>query len=393
MQVGLRAERSSVNGDIDKYYIFPKVAASYRWMNVMGAGIELKPRVAYGETGNQPIFGQKFTLLGTPQLGGLTGFTVAGASGSPSVEPERVKEVEIGLDGTAMNDRLTWELTSFNRNTTNLLLQRVPAPSTGFTSQVFNGGKIQNTGIEIGLGYTPILTSEVQWIARGTFTRYRSEVKDLAGLPPFRPPLSGFGGLGVTFIEVGEPLTQIIGRGFCEDFPQATCAANGIRTTAADLKIGDAAPNFRMGFTNDVTWKAATFGVVLDYQNGGNIINLTQFLYDDAETAADFGQPSYDARRRGYDNGVMQPYIESASFLKLREINIGYELPRSVTSMLSGVSSGRVSLSARNLATWQEYSGLDPEVANLGSAAIRNNLDVAPYPPSRSFFLNITLGF
>lgn len=394
LQAGLRAERSSVNGDIEKYYVFPKVAASYRIVNPMGLGIELKPRAAYGETGNLPIFGQKFTNLGTPQLGGLQGFTVAGAAGSATVEPERVKEIELGLDGSALGGNLTWELTHFNRNTTNLLLQRVPAPSTGFTSQIFNGGEIRNTGIEVGLGYTPINTASVQWITRGTFTRYRNEVVDLAGLPAFRPPLSGFGGLGVTFIEEGEPMTQLIGRGFCEDFPEETCAANGVSTTSSALKIGDTAPNFRMGFTNDVTVGPWSFSGVLDYQNGGSIINLTQFLYDDAGSAADFGSDAHTARLRGYNFGVMSPYIEDATFLKLREISIGYTLPQRFTDALNwGVETARVSLAGRNLHSWQKYSGLDPEVANLGSAAVRNNLDVAAYPPSRSFFFTIAVGF
>src|SRR5690606_1771460 len=81
LQAGLRAERSSVNGAIDKFYVFPKVSGSYRLLDLLGKGSEIKPRIAYGETGNLPLFGQKFTLLGTPQLGGATGFTVAGASG------------------------------------------------------------------------------------------------------------------------------------------------------------------------------------------------------------------------------------------------------------------------------------------------------------------------
>jgi TonB-linked SusC/RagA family outer membrane protein len=393
VQAAVRAERSSVNGDIDQYYVFPKVAASYRWMGIMGWDLELKPRLAYGETGNQPTFGQKFTLLGTPLLGGATGFTVATASGSPNVSPERVRELEAGLDGTALGGGLTWELTHFTRFTTNLLLQRVPAPSTGFTSQVFNGGKIKNAGFEAGIGYTPITTSDLQWVTRATYSHYRSRVVDLAGLPPFRPPLSGFGGLGVTFIEVGEPLTQLIGRGFCADYPDETCA-NGVRTTRTDLKIGDTAPNYRMGFVNDVTWKSITGGIVFDYQNGGSIINLTQFLYDDAGTAADFGEQSHTDRMLGYTNGVMAPYIEDATFLKLREINIGYAVPQSLTNrMRLNIDNARISLAARNLMTWQKYSGLDPEVANLGSAAVRNNLDVAPYPPNRSFFLTFSVGF
>ncbi|MGI8617789.1 MAG: SusC/RagA family TonB-linked outer membrane protein [Gemmatimonadaceae bacterium] len=385
LQGGLRAERSSVNGDIDKYFIFPKLSASFRFLNLLGAGSELKPRIAYGETGNQPLFGQKFTLLGTPLLGGQQGFTVDGASGSPEVEPERVKEIEFGLDGFARSGRLTWELTSFNRNTTNLLLIRVPAPSTGFTRRVFNGGKIQNRGFEVGLGYTPIQTPNMQWVSRATYTSYTSKVLDLAGLPPFRPNLSGFGGLGVTFIKVGQPLTQLVGRAYDE---------NGVRTTAVDIKIGNTAPDFRMGFVNDLTYKAWSLNVVFDYQRGGSIINLTQFLYDDAGTPADFGSAAYDVRYKGYNDGVMIPYIEEATFLKLRELSLGVNVPPSMFRGLNwGVDDVRVSLTGRNLFSWQKYSGLDAEVANLGSAAIRNNLDVAPYPPSRSIFLNVTLGF
>jgi TonB-linked SusC/RagA family outer membrane protein len=384
LQGGLRAERTSNNGDIDKWFIFPKVSGSYRIVNLIGTGSEIKPRIAYGETGNLPVFGQKFTLLNTPQLSGLNGFTVAGAAGSPIVEPERVKEIEVGIDGLALDGRLTWELTGFSRNTTNLLLQRVPAPSTGFATQVFNGGKIANRGFEAVLGVTPVQRQNLTWISRGTFTQYTSEVKDLAGLPPFRPPLSGFGGLGVTFIEVGEPLTQIIGRDF---------DANGERT-ATDVRLGNTAPDFKMGFVNDLTFKALTFNVVFDYQKGGDIINLTQFLYDDAQTSHDYGSPDWEYRMRGYDEGVMTPYIEDATYLKLREVSIGVAIPTRFLGFTNlPISSARINLAGRNLVSWQKYSGLDPEVANLGSAAIRNNLDVAAYPPSRSFFLDISLGF
>jgi hypothetical protein len=136
VQLGLRAERSSVNGDVDKYYIFPKASASYRFIGLLGDGSEVKVRGAYGETGNQPLFGQKFTNLGTPQLGGQQGITVSTAAGFAGVEPERLKEFEGGVDGEMYNGRLTWELTGFVRNTTNLLLQRV----TRLGDRLPNGG-------------------------------------------------------------------------------------------------------------------------------------------------------------------------------------------------------------------------------------------------------------
>ena len=142
-----------------------------------------------------------------------------------------------------------------------------------------------------------------------------------------------------------------------------------------------------------VTYRGFSFNAVLDYQNGGSIVNLTQYLYDDAGTAKDFGSDAWTARLRGQTNGIMQPYIEDASFLKLRELSVGVSLPRSWVERAGRVSSARIALTGRNLLTWQRYSGLDPEVANVGSAAVRGNLDVAPYPPSRSYFLDIALGF
>ncbi len=385
VQAGLRAERSSVNGDIDKYFIFPKVAASYRFVDVLGEGSEIKLRAAYGETGNQPLFGQKFTTLGTPQLGGQQGVTVGTAAGFDGVEPERLQEIEGGIDGGALNGRLTWEFTYFSRNTTNLLLTRVPAPSSGFTSQVFNGGKLNNQGLEIGLGYTPVQTSNTQWVSRGTFTRYTNEVVDLAGLPAFFPAASGFGNLGRTRIEVGQPITQLVGF----DFDEAGNRA------AALSQLGNTNPDFRVGFVNDISYKRLSLNVVFDWQQGGDVINLTRYLMDDARTAEDWGTPAGVARYQGYLRGVIAPYIEDASFVKLREINVAVDVPQRLISsvMRAGVETMRLSVSGRNLWMWTNYTGLDPEVANFGAAAIRNNLDIGAYPPSRSFFFNITLGF
>ena len=108
----------------------------------------------------------------------------------------------------------------------------------------------------------------------------------------------------------------------------------------------------------------------------------------------DYGTPAYTKKLNAYNDGVMTPFIEDATFLKLREVSLGWLLPQRVTSALGlGVRDVRLGVSARNLKTWSNYSGLDPEVANLGDAAIRNNLDVTPYPPSRSFFFTLAVGF
>jgi len=383
LAAGLRAERSSVNGDVKKYFVFPRLSGAYRFQGLLGQGSELKVRVSYGETGNQPLFGQKFTLLNTPQLGGQNGFTVAGASGSPNIEPERLKEWDGGVDASFLDGRATLEATLYTRNTTNLLLQRVPAPSSGFTTQTFNGGKIRNRGLELVAGYAPIQRSDLSLVLRGTFTSNRSKVLELP-VPSFRPNLSGFGGLGVTFIELNQSISQI--KGFAFD-------ATGART-ATIVKIGDASPDFRVGFTSDLTWRSFNFSTVWDWQHGGDIINLTEFLYVDAQLSADYGSPAYNTRLAAYNAGVMTPFIEDASFVKLREVSIGWQVPERIIAGIGwGVRDVRLSVTGRNLMTSTKYSGLDPEVANLGDAAIRNNLDVTPYPPNRSIFFNLAVGF
>lgn len=383
LQAGLRAERSSVNGDTDKYFVFPKAAASYRFLDLLGAGSEVKLRAAYGETGNQPLFGQKFTTLATPQLGGQQGLVVSTISGWDQVEPERLKEFEGGIDGFLMDGRLTWELTGFTRNTTNLLLQRVPAPSSGFTTQIFNGGKIRNQGIEAALGYTPIVNDRAMWVTRATFTRYTSEVVDLAGLPPFFPAGSGFGALGRTRIEVGKPITQIVGFAY----------ENGERS-AEQVQLGNSAPDFRVGWVNDVSYGPVRVNAVLDWQQGGDVINLTRYLFDSSNNTDDYGTPAFEARRVARQAGSIQPYIEDATFVKLREVSVMFDVNPSVLGPLQfGARSLTLGVVGRNLAMWTDYTGLDPEVANFGAQAVRNNLDIAPYPPSRSFYFSVSLGY
>ncbi len=380
---GVRAERSSVMGDIDKYYVFPNVSSSYRFQNLLGNGNDVKIRAAYGETGNQPLFGQKFTNLLTPQLGGQQGIAVSGAAGFSGVEPERLKEIEGGIEGALYSERFTYEFTYFNRNTTNLLLNRVPEPSSGFATQVFNGGKINNWGYEAGVGFTPIQSASLMWVSRATFTHYDSKVVDLAGLPPFFPAASGFGNLGRTRVEQGKQITAIVGFDF---------DAQGNRAAALS-QLGNSAPKFRMGFSNDVTWKGFSFNTVVDWQQGGSVINLTEYLQDDGRTSADWGSPEWQTRYNGYLKGVIAPYIEDASFVKVREISVNYDIPKSIYSRLGGVRNARVGIAARNAFMFAGYRGLDPEVANFGSAAIRNNLDITPYPPSRNILLNFSLGY
>ncbi|HTY06327.1 MAG TPA: hypothetical protein VMC86_07410, partial [Gemmatimonadales bacterium] len=127
---------------------------------------------------------------------------------------------------------------------------------------------------------------------------------------------------------------------------------------------------------------------------GGDIINLTQLLYDAAQNSADWNSGG-SQRFASFGNGNTQSYVQDGSYLKLRELSLTYTVPADVSARLfgTGVQDVRFSVTGRNLITISPYQGMDPEVSNFGNQAIARNIDVAPFPPSRSFFFSIDLGF
>jgi hypothetical protein len=139
-----------------------------------------------------------------------------------------------------------------------------------------------------------------------------------------------------------------------------------------------------------------------DWKQGGDIINLTEFLYDAGQNSVDYDiVPAGDTigagalRQARFNSGETKVYVQDGTYLKLREVTLAYNLPEGFTRRLFGssVRYARLSLAGRNLLRFTGYRGLDPEVSNFGNQAIVRNIDVAPFPPSRSFFFSIDLGF
>ncbi len=391
LTAGFRAERSSANGDIHKYFLYPKAAASYRFPNLMGEGTELKVRGAYGETGNQPLFGQKFTTLTTAVIGGSAGTVIQGTAGALDIKPEHLKEFEAGVDAQLWHGRATLEVTGYSRHTYDLLLQSTPAPSTGYGIRIFNGGVLWNEGIEIAGGITPVQTRNLNWVFRTTFTSLKNRVQDLAGICQtgatvcgFRPPVAGFGlAFGEFFIQKGQPITQIIGT-------DTVAGGGGALFTRY---LGQANPRFRWSFLNDVTYRRLSFSMLWDWQYGGVEQNRTLSLYDcnglapDQATTA--GRARFDACNVW---GVAPPFVQSTTFLKLREASLAVELPERWANWF-GARNARASVTGRNLVLISNYFGYDPEESNFGQQAISRNIDLGPYPPMRSFYFSITAGF
>ncbi|NVB79128.1 MAG: SusC/RagA family TonB-linked outer membrane protein [Kofleriaceae bacterium] len=383
---GILGERSSLNGNTEKYFFYPKVAAVYSLIQNDSSDDKPGPkpvfetvrvRGAYGEAGNRPNYGQKFTPLNaTGNIDGNAGIVLGLNAGDSDIEPERQREVEVGTDIVSRDQRVAAEVTMYQRSISNLLLQRALPTSTGFTNEFFNGGSMRNLGLEMALQVRPV-QGKVDWTSRAILTLNRSNVTSLPdGIDKFDVTAVGFGtGLGAYRIEKGKSATQIV---------------STINEDGDVAVVGNGEPDFRVGWSNTVTVDRFTFGLLLDWQQGSDIINLTRLLYDGSNNSPD--KEAAAKRLEALSKNDFRPYIEDGTFVKLREISVSYDLPKKLAEQIGPLKTLQFGLMARNLLTLTNYSGLDPEVSNFGTQPIGRNYDVAPYPPSRSFWLSITAG-
>ncbi|MGH7514725.1 MAG: SusC/RagA family TonB-linked outer membrane protein [Gemmatimonadales bacterium] len=382
LTAGIRADRSSANGDPGKYFFYPKFAASYIFEHPFGGVDEIKFRGAYGQTGNRAAFGALFSPDTSATIGGNSGTFIGTRAGDSTLVPERQKEFEGGFDATLAQGRAQLTVTVYQKHITDLLLERTLAPSSGQANQIFSSGStLRNRGLEASLTVQPVQSKDVNWILRTTFFANKSKITRLT-VPAFQT--GGFAlSLGTFQIQQGASPTQIFG------LVGTDAGGNPVAG-----KVGDANPDYQMSFSSDVDFHRITLGMLWDYKQGGDIINLTEFLYDAGANSKDY-LPDGAARINRFGQGFTQPYVQSGTYVKLRELNLSYNLPERMVSGLFGrsVRTARLSLTGRNLLRFTPYRGLDPEVSNFGRQAIVRNIDVAPFPPSRDFFFSIDLGF
>ena len=374
LSAGLLGQRSTNNAFVNRMYYFPKFAASYQ-LPTFGAFNQFKLRAAFGETGNEPNYGDKFTSIASGTNDGQIAGALVGTVADPNLHPEREREIEGGIDAGLFNSRLSLSLTGYQKDNTDLLLQAALAPSTGFNTRIFNGGSIRNRGAEVSISGFPLQMKDFTWNARVTFSRNEGTVTNLP-VPAFEAPNAFAAIFGEGFIQEGHSPSQLV----------------GIDSAGNLIQMGDALPKYIMTFSSDFGIGPVHLYGLVDWHHGGNAVNLTQALYDLNGTSGDTAAAAI--RAGDFINGITG-YIQPAGFVKLREVTLSYELPPSLVHSMFGdaATSVRLEASGRNLVTWTKYGGLDPEVSNFGNQNINRGQDVAPYPPSRSFFFTVGVDF
>jgi TonB-linked SusC/RagA family outer membrane protein len=396
----IRGEKSSVNGDVDKLYYFPRGQVSYRFVNMLPYVSELKLRASLGESGNRPDYGARdVTLTNAGLIGGQTGLVQAATLGNPDIRPERMHEAEYGLDMAGLNDRVRFEGTVYDRRIKDLLVRAQLAQSTGVNQQNINGGTMQSKGTELALTLVPLQSNGdgLTWTSRTTW--YQSSTKILSFVEGIRPFTTGTaaGGFGNAYGRLR----------YAPGYSVSTIWGNQIQPDGKvrpDTPLGDANPRYLMSFGNDLSYGNFSLNTVVDYRRGGLVSNMTENLFDEGQNTWDYDDPSPDPtvgatlgayRYNLWDGGSnTAAYLQDGSYTKVREVTLSYNLPQRLVSKLGSINakSARLSLSGRNLFIISAYNGFDPEVNNGGNFVARF-VDLAPFPPSRSFYLSLDLGF
>ncbi len=375
---GITAERSTSDGVIDKFYYYPRYSASFRVPDMPKLIDEFKLRVAYGQSGNLPIYGAKYTpYLPTQdnQLNGISGNTLRG---DPSIRPEAETEIETGFDLTMFQSRANLSATVYQKRLSDLLLQSSVAPSLGYDQQWYNGGQFTNQGLEVTLTMTPIqLKHGISWISTNSFDRNYSRVD---ALPTTPGPIGNTYGFGEGFMAVGRSVSEVVN-------------ATDILPNGLPAQVGDFQPAYRMSFGNEFNFGPIRLYGLIDVSRGGSIINLTDLYFDGAGLWL-WGDSTQEAKR--FNKYLSNPtaYVEDASFVKVRQLSASWTLPARWFDFTRGrITSAKLSVTAYNVFNWYKYDGLDPELSTNGNQTVTRGQEITNYPPARSYFIGLDVGF
>ncbi len=421
---GARSDRGSVNGDREKFYTYPKISASYRFVEPLHGLLplvdEVKVRASSGQSGNRPTYGVRdVTISNGGVIGGIGSLVASTVLGNPAIKPEVMNEQEYGLDAALFHGRVSFEGSHYERVIKDLLVTFPLPASSGLASQTINGGTMSTRGFEAGLNIVPVSTKNVEWTLRTTYQRNVQTIDELL-VPAFAVTGSYGSSYGRNRIALGTRPTYIWGNSqfscvnttdaagvvtakvgsdgaACHRINPGDAAVAG--SVVRDSIIADANPIGQTSFLNSVRYKRMSFTALLDWRQGGFTSDMTNNLFDEGGNSRDFDQASPVAtqtlgqyRYGNFSAGNIAPYIQNGTFLKLREVNLSFDAPNAWASM-ARAREMRVSLQARNLWVKTNYWSFDPEFNNFGNSNFNRFIDLAPYPSNRQFFISIDLGY
>jgi TonB-linked SusC/RagA family outer membrane protein len=413
-----RADGSSRFGKNNKWGTFPSAAVAWNVSNEsflknVKQISALKLRFSAGVTGNQEIDPYRSLSrlssyrysFGNTLVNGLATSSFA----NPDLTWEKTTQYNFGVDLDLFANRIQLTSDIYYKKTSDLLLE-VPVPfSSSLTSAFQNLGVVRNRGVELGLK-TLNLTGEFSWTSNLIFSANRNKILDLGGAGYFfvTDPASPTT-LPTQIIKVGEPVgafymyeadgvDPLTGLQKYKDLN-----GDGAITQDADRKIvGSSQPKFLASFTNTFKYKNLDVSIFLNASYGNKIFNWTRANLElgtgytgAVATLLNRWTPTNTITdvHKAIENPavtISDRFVEDGSFIRLKNISIGYTLPNGLLSKLK-LSALRIYISGSNLLTWTDYTGFDPEVNTNGQNSISTGMDRAAYPNARSIQGGISL--
>ncbi|AIG30134.1 hypothetical protein IA01_06455 [Flavobacterium psychrophilum] len=420
-----RIDQSSTLPVENAIYNYPSISGSWIFSNNLKQVAPWvsfgKLRVNYAQTGSDADFAVvKSTYAKTDtNFGSAYLFSTEDWKKNSLLKSELTTAKEIGLELALFKKRINLDASAYTSDTKDQIIPVSVSNASGYYKAYVNGGTVQNRGLEASLNVTAIKTNNFSWNTRINWARNISKVLSL----PDNTPNFEYGfyqGISIK-AEVGQPLGVLRGSGYTYQNGQRLVNSAGNYVLTQGAVIGNINPEWTAGINNTFTYKNVSLGVLIDGRKGGNIFSLDQYygqgsgLYANTVGTNDLGNPirnsvangggqilegvqangstntvrqEYSSDTQGYNSFPHESFVYDASFIKLREVTLGYKLPSKLLKNTS-ITNVMFSLNASNL--WIIYKKLpyaDPESGGTGNT---QGVQGAVMPTTRDISFNVKI--
>ena len=418
LTAALRSDASSAFGSEERTQYFPKFGASFDlgsydwWKQSLGSAVsQFRLRAAYGFSGGQPAGSfDRFSNYVFEPAGTSSGVANSTRRGNENLKPERQEELELGGDAEFLNGRVGLEATYYDKTVRDLILPKTVHPSTGFLDQLANVGELRNDGVELLLRGVVLQGTRLGWNTTATLTTSNPKVTKLSDGGAFFIPGSfnvirvategGDGSApghfyGTTYVRNAQG--QILDAAG-NPIQDANGNIVGIPAIGPRAVIGNPNPHAYWSFINEFTaGQRLTFRVQFDGISGYDVFNFDRRILETPafgagaeyakEIAGDVPTGYFAARR-----SIFEEYIEKGDFTKLRELSVSYNFAPALLRRV-GASAATLTLAGRNLKTWTDYTGWDPETNAGAQSTLVRGFSFATVPIPRNYTIGLNLNF
>jgi TonB-linked SusC/RagA family outer membrane protein len=430
----LRRDKSSRFLGDNQVGVFPSFSAGWRvsqedFFPQDGIINNLKLKASWGKLGNQTLPAENPTLniVAVSEGGAFYAFNgnnppTSGAEliavGNPDLKWETSVAQNYGVDLAMLDNKLSIGFEYFNITTEDLISRDnnlISTTAIDALPPLVNRGSVQNTGFDLSIGYNDQTESGFSYGINANISHYRNEVTDLNSA--FQ---TGYdtGRIGtVTRTQVGQPISSFFGLlidGFDDTgrWTYVDVDGDGIAGNDGDRTIiGSPHPDFTFGVNLNAAYKGIDISALFTGSQGNDIFNYTKYYTDfpsffngnrsaavlDSWTPTNTNAtlPALSTNTQNVEADPSSYYVEDGSFARLKNLQIGYTLPNSITNKISESTSFRVYVQGTNLITWTKYTGLDPEIIGRqdDNATRSLGIDNQVYPLARLITLGINANF